>query len=404
MLWNSAGSLIYLISQWVITVLVTRFFGYADAGILSLAMSLTATFQTISLFGIRNYQASDISEKYSDKTYVMLRNITSVSALIICMIFAFINRYSSTQILAILWFMLFRLSENYSDVLHGIAQRNNRLDIAGKGFAIRGIATFLSFMMSYLLGAKLLVCIMSMALIAWTVTLLFDIPMVRYICKFQFYDNLKNGFNLAKETFSLCIYLFLCSAILVVPKYFLEMLTDEITLGAYASISAPSLIISAVAIYIFTPFVAVFAKHHEEKENKKFSDLTLKIIALIVLFGAVTIILALLLGDFALKIVFGESILEFSYMLIPTLIATVITSISGFLYTLCIVIRDFKNLLIGCTSGFLATTAASPILINLLGANGTSYAMIIGSLLSAVYIFITIKFQLRRNTNGQCSN
>lgn len=62
--WNATGNFTYLAAQWVIVVLVTRKTGLENAGILSLAMSISATFQTLAFFGMRNYQVSDVKRKY----------------------------------------------------------------------------------------------------------------------------------------------------------------------------------------------------------------------------------------------------------------------------------------------------------------------------------------------------
>lgn len=75
------------------TVLLTRLFGYADQGALSLAMSVSAAFQTLALFGIRTYQVSDIECKYPDSCYVGLRGITCAAALAACLVFDAINLY-----------------------------------------------------------------------------------------------------------------------------------------------------------------------------------------------------------------------------------------------------------------------------------------------------------------------
>ena len=56
MMWNSIGNLVYCICQWVITILTVRLCSYEMAGYLSLAMSTSSTFSTISLFSMRNYQ------------------------------------------------------------------------------------------------------------------------------------------------------------------------------------------------------------------------------------------------------------------------------------------------------------------------------------------------------------
>lgn len=43
-IWNSAGSMVYLITQWLISVLVVRLSGVETAGILTLAMSVNNVF------------------------------------------------------------------------------------------------------------------------------------------------------------------------------------------------------------------------------------------------------------------------------------------------------------------------------------------------------------------------
>jgi len=184
MLWNAAGNLIYLGCQWLITVLVTNLGQFRDAGILSIAMSVSATFQTVAMFGIRNYQVSDVYGKYSDTCYVSFRIISCLVAMGGCIGFSLLNGYLGEQLLAIFLFMLFRLAENFSDVLHGIAQKNERLDLAGKSFAIKGIGILAVFLVGYRFGGSLTVGLLSMALFSWVSTLAYDIFVVRRISRF----------------------------------------------------------------------------------------------------------------------------------------------------------------------------------------------------------------------------
>lgn len=62
--WNSVGSLVYLATQWLTTILVVRLAGVDAAGNLTLAMSIGNLVYSIALFGMRNFQVSDISEEY----------------------------------------------------------------------------------------------------------------------------------------------------------------------------------------------------------------------------------------------------------------------------------------------------------------------------------------------------
>lgn len=399
-LWNTLGNVFYLAIQWLITVLTARFYGYGDAGVLSLAMSISATFQMIAYFGIRNFQISDIDNKYEDSCYIGLRGITCIISEIACVIFLFLNHYNAQQFWTIIWFMLFRLSESYSEVFHGVAQKYGRLDIAGKLFALKGFFIFLAFISSYLLGADMCVNIFIIAIISCTLTVLVDIMWIRKITSLHFFYNIKKCILLGLKTLPLCVYLFMNSTISTVPKYFLERICDETVLGAYSSIFAPAVILQAAALYVYTPFIPSFAEKYADNDSKGFIDLACKIIAVLVLLIIAAIIVAALCGDFVLSLVFGETILDFTYLLIPTIVATFFIAFSSFVCMLETVTRDFKNLIIGNVISFVGTTISSFFLINSIGPNGASYGMMIGALTGIAYMSFAIMINLNRKNSA----
>ena len=60
-LYNSIGNITYFFCQWLTTILVVRLsVGFSDAGVLSLAMSLTGSFVWIANYGLRNYEVLDL--------------------------------------------------------------------------------------------------------------------------------------------------------------------------------------------------------------------------------------------------------------------------------------------------------------------------------------------------------
>lgn len=387
MIWNAFGNIVYLACQWFVTVMVTRVAGYEDAGILSLAMSISATFQTIALFGIRNYQVSDIDCKYSDSCYSGLRIVTCVVAMVLSMSFSLMNRYDATQLTAIFWFMVFRLAENYSDVLHGMAQKRDRLDIAGKSFLIKGIFSTAFFFAGYLAFHSLNIGLACMAMSSVITTVLYDWHAVKQmLSETSVSHNLTECMHLAKETAPLCAYMFVNSAIATVPKYILEKMCDEIALGAYSSIFAPALLIQAAAAYIYVPFTSKFAEYKKAEDYKSFHKLMMQIIGVIAVIAMVAIIGCVFLGEWGLKLIFGESIATYTNLLIPVVICTFTTSYLAYFGMLEVVIRDFKGLLIGCCIGLLICICTTPFFINLCGINGTSYGLILGSVAACVYL------------------
>lgn len=395
MLWNAFGNIVYLGLQWIVTVMVTRISGYGDAGVLSLAMSISATFQTIALFGIRSYQVSDVKGTYSDSEYVSFRAVTCIAAMVICMAFSAVNGYSASQTMAIFLFMLFRLAENFSDVLHGIAQNNDRLDIAGKAFTIKGMFTSAMFFAGYLCFDSLNIGLLFMALTSWTTTLFYDAVQIKKLTVIGF-CSVHSVLPMAAVTAPLCAYMFLNSAISTVPKYILEKLCDAEPLGAYSSIFAPALLITAAAGYLYNPFAGKFAELFSNRDSKGFISLTVRLSAVIAAVATVIVICASFAGEFALKLIFGERIAEYVYLLIPILLSTFATTYFAFFGMLETVVRDFKSLIIGGAAGTVICCCFTPFAIRKFGINGASFGMIAGGAAGTLYLVAALAVRLNR--------
>ena len=389
-IWNAFGNIVYLGCQWLVTVLVARLAGYEDAGILSLAMSISATFQTIAMFGIRNFQVSDISCKYSDSCYVGFRNVTCLAAFLMCIVFSLMNGYSADMIFAITWFMIYRIAEDYSDVLHGIFQKNDKLYIAGQSFFIKGIATIVSFLSGYYIFGTLNGGLAVMAIVSVAETILFDYIRAHRISSFSLFENHKSCIALAKETLPLCVYMFLNSIIATAPKYILEKMCDSELLGAYSSIFAPALLIQAAAQYIYIPFISRFALLYQEGRIKDFISLAAKILAAILILGMLFLALSLFAGSWGLKLLFGASIEQYSGLLTLIIVATFTTAINAFLQAIAVVIRDFKGLVISCIVGIVLSCAVSYLLISVVSADGASLGLISGTLAGSIFLVFAI--------------
>ncbi len=396
-IWNAFGNLVYLGLQWVVTVMVTRLMGLEDAGVLSLAMSVSASFWAVAAFGIRNFQVSDINNKYSDSCYVNVRIITCAAAFVLCAVFSCVNGYSLKQIVAINLYMIFRLAEVFSDVLYGIFQKNNRLDIAGKSCIIRGLATVMGFFSGYAVSKDLNVSLVMMSVCSLMSTFLFDFTNVRKFSRL----HLKTGKNvciaLLKETVPLCAVTFFTMAISTAPKYILEKMTDETTLGAYSSIFAPALLIQNAANYIFVPFTGKFALFYQNSDVKGFIRLLIRICAVILALSIVVIIGAMLFGEWGLVLLFGESICQYIYLLFPILMCVFASALLSLFSMLCVVVRAFKLLIIANIVGFVACSAFTPLFINCFGANGASYGFTLGMTNALILCIVAVMSKLRLN-------
>lgn len=397
MIWNAVGNVIYLICQWLVVVFVTQMGGFFDAGVLSIAMSVSATFQTIALFGIRNFQVSDIRGEYTDTHYVGFRVVTCALALVLCMAFALATRYWGIQLLAIFLFMIFRLAENFSDVLHGIAQKNGRLDIAGKSFAFKGIGTLIAFYFTFQVSCNLCLSLFFMALFSIAQTIFFDVLVIRRFSDFSLFAKPSEYLPMAIKTLPLCAYLFFHSAISTIPKIILERLSGEEILGAYSSVFAPALLISAAAMYLYQPFAGTFAAAHRDGNRKAFLLLLFKIVSALAILSGVMLIAAHFLGAFALTLIFGDEILEYTYMLTPILFGIIGIAFLSLLETLAVILRDFVWLLIGCGLGVISELIFVSLLIRSCGANGASFGLIMATVSASAILFCRIMILAGKN-------
>ncbi len=379
MLWNAVGNGIYLGAQWLITIFITVLDGFADTGILSIAMSLSATFQTLALFGIRNYQVSDSKGLYSDTNYVSFRFFCCAASLVVCCVASLIGGYRGQTLLAVFLFMLFRLAECYSDVLHGIAQNHDRLDIAGKSFALKSATIFLTFFLPYYFTRNLNLALAAMAVLSLAVTLCYDIPATKKLASFRFFDSFGHCKSLALAALPLCVYQFLYAAIASLPKLILEKMSDEVILGAYSSVYAPAMLLQSASGYLYIPFATKFTVLWQEQRRKEFALLFAKLSAgIVALFGAV-LVLAQFFGEMALERVFGEQIRAFCSLLDPILLLNFAISYLAFLSMVVIVLRRVALLLCGYAVGFACAAVLPGVFITHFGTNGTSYATLVAA-------------------------
>lgn len=400
MVWNALGNVVYLGCQWLVTILVTRLLGYEVAGVLSLAMSISASFQTLALFGIRNFQVSDIKNQYSDSCYVGFRNITCLLALALCILFALVNKYNTNTIISIVLFMLFRLAEDYSDVLHGIFQKNDKLYMAGQSFFIRGFAVLIGFIAGYRIFRTLNGGLAVMTIVSICISLFFDLPIAIRLSDSKFFINIKNCLILAKETWLLCAYMFLGSVIVTAPKYILEKMASEEILGVYSSIFAPALLIQAATQYIYMPFISKLSIMFNDHDTKGFRALSNKIVTTICVIGLLILAICILLGEWCLKLLFTDSIAPYSDMLYLIIVGVFCHAVNVFYQALAVIVRSIKGLVVSCIIGVIVSCGVSAVAINIFSADGASMGLIAGTLLAALVLYICIDTKAKK---VQCS-
>lgn len=391
-IYNSLGSGVYLFCQWIITFIVVWIAGYEVAGMLSIAMSVATTYVVIATFNMRNYQSSDIVGRYSEKTYLVSRVFTSSIAIFVTLIYSICKGFSFYQVLCINIFMLFKIGEAATDILHGSLQKKWRFDVIGISYFGRGIISVAFFSLGLYITKDLLIALSLMAGATIAFILLYDVRM--YKSEYSTYGKFKFGemIRLLLQCVPMVLYGLMFSYVSMYPRVAVEEMFGTKLLGFYASVAAPALIIQTAASFIFNPFITVFANHYNDGKLKEFRRLTIKILVFILLFGAAGVVLGHFVAPIALPILFGAEITPYAYLFDGVVIISTMTAIIWFFGTLLVIVRNYFGLLLGAIASLATTLVITKDLLakyELVGINAT---LIVALFVQAIVCFIFAMF------------
>lgn len=382
--WNTVGNTAYNGLQWLITVIVTRKSGFDMAGILAIAMSVSLTFRTISYFGIRNFQVTDNDNKYLDADYFGLRIITSAIAFALCALVSGFSGRSVNLFSAIMLYMIFRVSEGFSDLFQGIMQKNERLDIVGICLLAKAVVTTIAFIAGFYLSNSLNIGLLLMSVSAVLISFLFELPEAKQCTKSQFKISFSLCRKLASETAPMFIYMLETALLLNAPKYFLSLTSDEAAVGIYSSVFSIAQILQGAFQYVYVPFITKLSVLDNNKNYTEIKKIAIKIIciftAITLLFSAISVIF----GDYILTLVFGRSE-YYSEIMLPAVLSVCTYSITTFISTFAIIKRKFSRLVMAYAFGILSFII-SAMLMQSQGINSVSYGMIVASIFTVFWL------------------
>lgn len=384
--WNTIGTIAYCFAQWVITVIVVRLASYESAGYLSLAMTTSSSFSVICLFGMRNYQISDVRGDFSPNEYVGSRILTCIVAYLTCIIFAFVGN-SIYQVLCIDAFMLVRIAEAIVDVMYGEDQKINRYDLIGKSYIYRAIVTIISFTIGIKLFEDMLITLVFMALCNLVVAIGYDWRITTKIENIKPIIYSKRIRKLLWSCAPIVVFSFLLSTENLIAKNVLQQLYGTEKLGIYSSIASPTMVVQVFASVIFTPLLPHLSLIFEEKKYdiflKKLHKIYLAFIGLIIIVN----IGAVVLGHWGLKLLYGSDILEYYELFMPVVWCTILTASIWILSSIVVALRQIKLLIIGMIVDFGICIAFVHSFLKWFDLNGASYIQV---LCYAVYTFFLV--------------
>lgn len=399
--WNFIGSLVHSLSQWLVLVLLAKLGNAELVGLYTLGFAVTAPILMLTNLQLRQVQATDTSNDYTFNDYFGLRIITGIIAILITIIVIIISNYEPYKALIILLIAISKIIDSYSDVIYGQLQQKERMDYIGISRIIKGIVT-----LSILCTCMLITKSLTISLIVLNISLLFtfflyDSKKIKY-----FIESLKPKFSFKKQkkliilTLPLGLMLMLGSLNTNIPRVLVEKFLGEEALGYFAGIAyllvAGNMFISAVG----QAGAPRLAKLYKGEKLKGFINLLIKLVLLGFGIGILGALVALLMGEFILKLVYTETFVQYNNILIFVMIAGIFSYASSFLGYGLTSMRLFKVQPYLGSIWVVTSIIASFILIPKFGLTGAAVTLIIGSITqfttSLVVVIINIIIKNRK--------
>lgn len=379
MIFNTVGTLVYSVCQWLMSVIIVRLSGYEDAGIWAIAASVTASPAIVGLFNIRSFQVSDLEGQFSDHVYIRSRTVTNLVSFLVCAVMVFAGGYNLEKAAVIFVYMLFKIIEAYADVYYGIEQRWNRMDYVGISLAVRGIGTVLLFIVVFLTCGSMLLGIVAMSLLSLAVVLVYDRTIVnkRKQKESTGREHIANEVRqLLVTCFPLAVVAFLNNLSINMPKIFLERFYGSEIMGFYSSVSSPTVIIQLAATTIFAPLIPVLTLAYNEREKSRFLGVIKKYLLLVLGFSIICMAGSAVLGEWGLVLLYGEGIRPYAGLLVPIVVVSIFIAVNANLFSICTLLREIK---IQYLIGFLGIAASLLLSVWLVRA-AASYGVICATL------------------------
>ena len=395
-IWNMVSSILGAAQSAIFLLVVTHVCDAVYAGIFSIATTLGYQIIAIGSYGMRNFQATDVKQKYKFKEYLLSRYFTSIAMFIFLIGYVWIKDYNTEKALIILAFGVYKAVDVIEDVFHGEFQRYNRLDIGAISMTIRYVISFLVFAVVLITSHNLLFACICEAVISILVFIILTYEVIKPRKILSVKGALKHTGWLLRDCFPLFIggflYLYVCNA----PKYAIDNCLSQESQMYFAILFMPVFVVNLLSSFVYRPLLVRMAICWNEKRNKEFWHMVMIQIALIFVLTILGILGAYLCGTQILSLVYGVDVNPYRNCLVLLMFGGGFAALIGFLINVLTVMRLQTLLLLGYMVASVAALIVSNPIVSKLGIFGESILYVGLMVLVAAFLLVSAVFYKKK--------
>lgn len=308
--WTFVGNVTYAATQWAVLAMLARLGSKAAVGQFSLGLAITSPIMLFSGLQLRSVQATDSKCAHSFGDYAGLRLLTTGLGLVAVLALSR-AAYRGEVALVVSACGLSKAIESLSDIIYGLWQRRERMDLIARSLILRGVLALLLGAVGFA-GLKTVWAAVLGIVTAWAGSLLLhDLRFARQVAMENgesIVPNFSRG--VLKELFRIAlplgVVIMLLSFISYVPQYVLSHLHGLESLGVFAAVGyvmlSGSFIVNALG-QAATPRLAAYFSGGQRRDFERLSKRLMGVGAAI---GVSGVLASLVAGRQILSMLYGQ--------------------------------------------------------------------------------------------------
>ncbi len=418
-IWNMAANLLFAFQSTIIFFVFQRLGNDSVSGMFRFVFTEATLFLMIGKYGLRDYQISDIKNKFSFFDYKAAKFATVILMLIVSLgytIFeAKVENFTLVDASCLFLMCSLKTHDAIEEVYYAHYQKNLRLDIAGKTMFARLSITTITIVIASIVSRDLLVPlfagnVVSALLLIYFIAVIYPKSQIKESdLRFFARSSVENNNRKAQIMpilligFPLFLGIFLQNYVNAAIVSAIKALLTDADNTIYGIISMPVFVIDLMSGVIYSPLIIKLAEAWRVRDVKKFFKMIGLQLFLIAALTLVCIAGAYFLGVPVLSLVFNQDITLYKSDLLILLLGGGFLAIARFVVSITIVIRYEKATCIGYIVGGLAALVMARSMVGKYGIHGAanSYTLItaLTSIVFAVIFFIGYKKNVNKIVN-----
>ncbi|MBR5358182.1 MAG: lipopolysaccharide biosynthesis protein [Clostridiales bacterium] len=273
-IYNTASGLINAAQSVLILMVISRVLGDYDAGVFNIAWAVGNLFLNVGKYGMREMQATDVGHKYSFKTYLNSRIISTAVMMAVSLGYIFYSAvtigYETSKTVIIILVCLLKAIDSVEDIYQGQQQLNGRLDVAGKCYSIRLTVTIIAYVVTLFICKDLLIAT-AISLAISAVASIYLLFLTSSVAKGAQEPGEGEGvMTLFADCFRLFLATFLSFYMINAPKFAIDAQMSSEAQADYGYIAMPVFLIGVFGQFIYMPIIKGMADSYAKGDRKAF--------------------------------------------------------------------------------------------------------------------------------------